>query len=280
MLTLPPFFPGSEYAENRDWQAWGTARGAAARKPRRDPEKGQRGRGTAARDGCPGLGGGAQLRAKTQQRRRNDRKAVIPCIRRTIQYSKEDTHGRQLFFEGLPPPGIFLSCAFLSIFLFFWHSVVNSFYFSLIYFQILPSGLDYSCLAWPLQSSFSFRFSVCLRRFIIQSYIGPRALLFSSKKINPGCPPFPHARRASQKEPLNMELDITLFTLPHAQAAHVIVYRPLAGARLSASAAATVPSRSSRVSSVSALPTATSVSPSISRYSFASPPGGTLAPAA
>lgn len=60
---------------------------------------------------------------------------------------------------------------------------------------------------------------------------------------------------------------------------HVTVYRPLAGARFSASAAATVPSRNRRVSSVMALPTASSVSPSISKYSFASAPGAGSLPA-
>lgn len=44
---------------------------------------------------------------------------------------------------------------------------------------------------------------------------------------------------------------------------YVIVYLPLAGARLSASAAAIVPSLSRRVNSDKALPTTTSVSPSI-----------------
>lgn len=62
------------------------------------------------------------------------------------------------------------------------------------------------------------------------------------------------------------------FTLP-TPTFYVIVYLPLAGARLSASAAAIVPSLSRRVSSDSALPTTTSVSPSMRIYSFGSCPG-------
>lgn len=58
---------------------------------------------------------------------------------------------------------------------------------------------------------------------------------------------------------------------PHTQ---VIVYRPLAGALLSAFAAAIVPSRKRSVSSSSALPTCTSVSPSMRMYSLGSAPAG------